>query len=147
MIKYKKGNLLEATEDIIAHGVNCIGGFGSGVAGQIAKKYPEARKHYLEKYVSKDGWELGEIQYSHQADGKIIANCATQFSYLPRGICHADYLAIKQCMENLKYVASPNFTIAIPKIGAGLAGGDWSIIEPILFDIFNDYDITIYTID
>lgn len=35
-------------------------------------------------------------------------------------------------------------TIAIPKIGAGLAGGDWETIRPILEEVFNDYDLTIY---
>lgn len=147
MVHYKKGNLLEATEDIIAHGVNCAGGFGSGVAGQIATKYPTARKYYLEKFRSREGWGLGDVQIIGQTDGKEIANCATQFLYLPRDIKHADYSAIEKCMKRVKLFAqNETQSIAIPRIGAGLAGGNWNIIKLILEDVFNDYDCTVYEV-
>ena len=32
MIEYRKGNLLDVTSGLIAHGVNCQGVMGSGVA-------------------------------------------------------------------------------------------------------------------
>lgn len=144
MIVYKKGDLLNASEDIIAHGCNCQGGFGSGVAGQIAKKYPLAKEGYLLKYAH-EGWVLGDIQWNYQLDGKTIVNCATQESYLPRGIVHASYEAIWKCMLKLKHFAElNNKSIAIPKIGAGLAGGDWNIIEQIIKRVFKDYPITVY---
>ena len=38
-----KGDLLSVTEGVIAHGVNCRGAFGSGVAGAIARKFPWVR--------------------------------------------------------------------------------------------------------
>ena len=51
-------------------------------------------------------------------------------------------------MEKVKrFAKSKNLTIAIPKIGAGLAGGDWDTIEGILKEIFTDYDITIYYLE
>lgn len=144
MIKYKKGDVLEASEDIIAHGCNCSGGFGSGVAAAVTKKYPKARVRYLDKFYD-EGWQLGDVQVVTQWDYKTVANCATQFDYLPRGICHADYSAIAKCMETIKsYAKNSNQSVAIPKIGAGLAGGDWNIILKILEDVFMDYDITVY---
>lgn len=143
MVKYKKGDLLEATEDIIAHGCNCSGGFGSGVAGQIAKKWPDVRAAYLKQHNSY-GWELGSWQIV-DADDKLVINCATQKKYLPRGICHADYDAIREVMGHVKkYASHYNFSVAIPKIGAGLAGGDWNVIEGILNEVFSDYDVTVY---
>jgi O-acetyl-ADP-ribose deacetylase (regulator of RNase III) len=143
MIHYKKGNVLEASEMIIAHGCNCSGGFGSGVAGQIAQKWPEVRAAYMNQHNS-HGWELGFVQYV-DVGSQIIANCGTQLKYLPRGICHADYPAIAKTMQQVKkYAVHNGFSIAIPKIGAGLAGGDWTIIEGILTGIFDDYDITVY---
>ena len=56
MIKIVKGNLLDATEDIIAHQVNCMGVMGSGLAKQIRNKYPEVYanyKDYLKNYKGK----------------------------------------------------------------------------------------------
>jgi O-acetyl-ADP-ribose deacetylase (regulator of RNase III) len=143
MVHYKKGDLLEASEDIVAHGCNCVGGFGSGVAGQIAKTYPKARYYYLDKFDT-EGWKLGDVQYVPQWNGKIIANCATQQDIRPRQVCHADYGAIRSALTTIKQNAMPNQTIAIPKIGAGLAGGDWNIISKILEEVFSDYDVTVY---
>ena len=40
MIKVVKGNLLDATEAIIAHQVNCQRKMNSGVAKAIREKYP-----------------------------------------------------------------------------------------------------------
>lgn len=145
MIIYKKDNLLEATEDIIAHGCNISGGFGSGVAGQIAKQWPFAREAYLKIHRTR-GWSLGEVQTFHVVTPyKIISNCITQKEYLPRGVCHADYNAIRTCMETVKRIGkNSNQSIAIPKIGCGLAGGDWNVVKEILEDVFQDYDVTVY---
>ncbi len=141
MIKYKKGDLLEATENIIAHGCNCSGGFGSGVAGQIAKKWPLI-KDYFHRVKNP---ELGSIQIVEAYNKYTFINCFTQQKFLPRGICHANYNAIKDTMFSVKeYAKEKNQSIAIPKIGAGLAGGDWNIIEGILNEVFNDYDVTVY---
>lgn len=151
MVKYKKGDLLEATEDIICHGVNCVGGFGSGVAGQIAKKWPEVRNHYLARHCD-DDWRLGDVQFVQIDKRKYVANCATQLAYLPRGKQHVDYGAILRCMNEVKAFAwagdrwTMPYSIAIPKIGCGLAGGDWEIVKKILEDVFHDYDCTVYEI-
>lgn len=147
MIIYKKGDLLQADEELIAHGCNCKGGFDSGVAGCIAKKYPEAKGAYLalKNYV---GLRLGQVQFVETDDGKIVANCMTQNNYLPRGACHADYSAIEECMRKVKaHARGYNLRIAIPKIGSKLAGGDWNIIEDILKEVFDNYDVTIYTLE
>ncbi|MCX9024660.1 MAG: macro domain-containing protein [Candidatus Methanoperedens sp.] len=147
MVKYVKGDLFSSRCDVLAHGCNCRGGYGSGVAYAMAKKYPKARESYLEKF-EEDGWKLGEVQFVVTHDGVVIANCATQASYLPRGICHANYPAIRVCMTKVKEFAKVNNkTIAIPKIGAGLAGGDWNIIEGILNEVFDDYDVTVYYLE
>jgi len=147
MVKYKKGDLMRAPEDIIAHGCNCRGVMGSGVAALVRNKYPKAYESYLEKYDD-GGWSLGEVQFVPVVDGKVIANCATQYNYLPRGYCHADYKAIKFSMTLVKeYAQERGLSIAIPKIGAGLAGGDWNVIEKDLKEVFDDYDITVYTLE
>jgi len=146
MVIYKKGDLFESTEDLIAHGCNCKGGFASGVAGMMAEKYPAARSSYMYKHRN-EGWKLGDVDFAHQ-NRKIIANCATQDNFLPRDKCHADYNAIRVCMTKvLEYAKLRNLTIAIPKIGAGLAGGDWNLIETILEDVFKDYDISVYYLE
>jgi O-acetyl-ADP-ribose deacetylase (regulator of RNase III) len=146
MIKYVQGDLFEAPEDLIAHGCNCRNGFGSGVAAAMARKYPKAKAEFHDKF-EEDGWRLGDVQFVQLVakDHKYIANCATQYAYLPRGVKHADYDAIRTCMEKVKeFAKAKSLTIAMPKIGAGLAGGDWTVIEKILEEVFSDYDATVY---
>lgn len=144
MINYIQGSLFDTQNDIIAHGVNCQGVMGSGVAYGIRQSYPKAYTEYLEKF-DQDGWKLGQVQFVQTVSGKTIANCATQYDYLPRNQCHADYAAIALAMTRVKeYAKNAGLSIAIPKIGAGLAGGDWEKVEAILKDVFTDYDITIY---
>lgn len=147
MINYVKGDVLESGAGVVAHGCNCKGGFGSGVAGAVTQKYPYVRANYIDKFMH-DGWTLGEVQLVEIEDNRYIANCATQNNYLPRGVCHADYVAIKTCMEKVKnFAIENNLTVAIPKIGAGLAGGDWNKIEGILNEVFVDHDVSIYTLE
>ena len=147
MITYQKGNIFTVKKGIIAHGCNCVGGFGSGIAGQIAKLYPVVKKEYLIKHFKKE-WKLGDIQSVSINPELTIINCATQYKYYPRNIVHADYPAIKQCFEQIyKLAKENNLEVYIPKIGAGLAGGDWTVIEKIINDIFTDYPITVFTLD
>jgi len=147
MLNLVKGDLFESNADIIAHGCNCKGGFGSGVAYTMAKRYPKAKWYYLDKF-EEDGWNLGDVQFVLQFDGKYVANCATQDNYLPRGVQHADYDAIRKTMTTVKeFAKGRGLSIAIPKIGAGLAGGSWTVIEGILLDVFVDYDATVYYLE
>lgn len=153
MVKYQRGDVLNSGAHIIAHGCNCVGGFGSGVAGQIVKRFPVAAGAYQVKHETM-GWKLGDVQFAAAAEDlsttitKWIANCATQQEYYPRNKVHANYDAIRTCMEKVKKFAMlKNSSIAIPKIGAGLAGGDWIIIEKILEEVFYDYDVTVYVLE
>lgn len=144
MIILKQGDLMQAPEDIIAHGVNCRGVMGSGVARLIKEQYPKAYYAYMDK-ADWEGWRTGEMQVVLAPNGKWIANCATQDAYLPRGVCHADYDGIRDAMETLKsFAKAKGLSIAMPKIGAGLAGGDWNKIQAILAEVFNDYNVTVY---
>ncbi|WP_406590240.1 hypothetical protein [Bacillus atrophaeus] len=46
MIKIVKGNIIDATEDIIVQQVNCKGVMGAGLAKSILKKYPNLKSEY-----------------------------------------------------------------------------------------------------
>jgi len=145
MIIYKKGNLFTSNADVFAHGCNCIGGFGAGIALQFSTKFPASKEAYVKKHQT-IGWKLGEVQLVKEAN-KIIANCATQYGYGKYGNkkIHADYNAIETCFKKLyKYVKENNKSIAIPKIGAGLAGGDWQVISKIIEEIFHDIEIEVW---
>lgn len=158
MITEIQGNIFDTTADVIGHGCNCVGGFGSGIAGQIADIYPHVRKAYWE-YHTNVGWTLSDIQLVGVDDGdRIIANCATQKEYLPRNKQHADYNAIKKVCLKLKDFCQVNGkSLALPRIGCGLAGGIWEPsdfhkqnklyvhhVKEIYEEVFKDFDVKVY---
>lgn len=146
MVKIVKGDLFKGEVDIIAHGCNTKNGFGSGVAGTIALQHPRAKIEYHAKFF-KDGWELGDVQFV-MSNSQTIANCATQNEYYPRNKVHADYYSIRVAMEKVKaFAKAGNFSVGMPRIGCGLAGGDWSIVKDILDEVFSDYDVTVFVQD
>lgn len=153
MIKYIRGNLFDTEAEIIAHGVNCSGGFASGVAGQIAKIYPIAQKEYFRKFKN-GGWTLGECQivdinYSnkHDRDNKInlkyVANVASQQEFGGTKV-HANYPAIRKGLEQVfRFAKCINCRVAMPRIGCGLANGDWKEVQTILVDLVQQYEIDV----
>ena len=134
-IEYRKGNLLDADSPMIAHGCNAQGVMGSGVAKAIRAKWPGAYDVYRQKYLS-FGLDMGEIViYEDKISGKYILNCITQEYYgRQAGKMYVDYNAIKTCILEIDYLCGVHGfdTVAFPKIGAGLGGGDWCIISNII---------------
>jgi len=164
-IKIVKGNIIDALVnqdvDIFAHGVNCKGVFGSGLAGEIARRLPKVRNEYLYKHRS-SGWGLGKTQIvkiqtetldkegSPYSQSSFIMNCATQKDYgrnpqsQPNNM-YCSYEAIRQCMyEYHGYCKEYNLVAGLPYIGCGLAGGDWNIVSKIIEEEFEDMTIIVY---
>lgn len=123
-IIYKRGNLLNTSYKLIAHGCNAQGVMGSGVAKLIKERYPIVFKAYRLKY-QKDGLKLGTILPVYIGNKKWVINCITQEFYGKSfGKVYVSYEAIKQCMLDINKKFSKNYAeIALPMIGAGLGGG------------------------
>lgn len=148
MITYKKGDLLSVTEGIIAHGCNAQGVMGSGVAALVKAKYPAAFEQYVAdlEMLTKDEaymgmsplgyvsfWSPSDLNVSLTADSLLIANCITQNLFGRDGSKFVSYDAIHTCFVALERIAKmTGMTINIPRIGAGLGGGDWSVIEAVI---------------
>lgn len=134
MLKTIRGNLITLAKqgqfDAIAHGCNCFNNMGAGIAKSIKQEFPEA---YEVDYntVKGDKRKLGGYTEVFIPEYDLIVfNLYTQYHY-GMGKANIDYRALAQCMEKLS-IDYPNLIIGMPKIGAGLAGGDWSKIEPII---------------
>lgn len=143
--------LFTTDAQIIAHGVNARGKFASGIAGEIARRYPRVRDAYLFKHA-RSGWRLGDTQFVaafHDSVFPLIANVCTQVDYGYNGQLYVDYDAIKTGVtEVVKYAAGfDGWSVAMPKLGAGLGGADWGKVESIIRDIsfqYSQVEIFIY---
>ena len=146
-MKTAQGDLLkhasEGAFDVIAHGCNCFCTMGAGIAKGIAAQFPPALE--ADRQTAKgDRAKLGTCSFAETvtAHGKLtVVNAYTQFHYWGRGD-KADYAAIRACMRWLAEHYSQS-RIGLPKIGAGLAGGDWPRIEAIMDEELADCDATV----
>lgn len=137
MISYIKfGNIfnLEGVTNY-AHGCNCTGAMGKGIAVQFKEKYP---KMYLEyNKLCKDGqFSLGDIlTYKHE--NEIIFNLGTQKTWRTK----ANIFAIENSLNKMLLYASTNniSKIALPKIGAGLGGLNWDDVKSIIEKVAQKY--------
>lgn len=140
-LKYIDGDIIKLSKDfeVICHGCNCFCNMGTGLAKQIKIKYPEAYKADLTTRKG-DKKKLGSCSY-HDYGGFVVINAYTQYFYGGNKV-NADYNAIRKCMKWIKNTYSGKI-IGLPKIGAGLAKGDWNIIEEIIIEELKDEDVTI----
>ena len=147
MIKYKTGNLFAQTNGIIAHGCNAQGVMGAGVAKLVKHYYPEAHLSYInhiKEYKESRNEPIGTIDLVKVTDRLYIANCITQKFYgRDPNTIYVNYKAISTVFAMLESCVLP---IHIPRIGAGLANGDWEIIEQIINDSAPTSDITCWTL-
>lgn len=158
-IKYVKGDVVEAFKrgeiDILVHGVNCQGKMNSGIAKQIRAEFPQVFKEY-EGYIDWIGFTydendkpdrshfLGDTLNVRIEKFRFIVNAFTQNNYGYEGNKYCSYDAIDKCMKTIKKEAIGNVVIAMPKIGAGLGGGDWKVIEAIINSVFEEREVLVY---
>jgi O-acetyl-ADP-ribose deacetylase (regulator of RNase III) len=133
-----EGDLIQAAKDgrfdVIVHGCNCFCTMGAGIARAMREHFPEA---YEADLSTKKGAreKLGTIsiaQIKRPPVSLYVVNAYTQFDWRGRGV-KVDYDALRRCMVEVK-TRFPGLRIAYPMIGAGLAGGDWTVIEKIIDD-------------
>jgi O-acetyl-ADP-ribose deacetylase (regulator of RNase III) len=136
MLKVVTGNLLNETKGILVHGVNCQGKMGAGIALQIKQHYPYAFNSYL-AFCRGRGYEaqhmLGCVDFVQMSDQLIIANAFIQDTYGPGGRRYVSYDAIDRCFAEVRQQAiRTGLPVKYPRIGAGLAGGNWDVISTII---------------
>lgn len=135
-MKTRSGDLLQLAldgdVDVIVHGCNCQCQMGKGIALSVKRLFPEA--FAADQATAKgDAGKLGTISVAEiHRDGRtfFVVNGYTQFHWRGDGD-KADYEAIAGVMRAVK-ARFPGKRIGYPKIGAGLAGGDWTRIVPII---------------
>ena len=123
---------LDGRFDVIVHGCNCFCTMGAGVARRIRAEFPEA--YAADRSTAPgDRAKLGTISAAHVLRNRrriTIVNAYTQFDWRGKGDV-LDYEALGSAMRAVKQGFGGR-RIGYPMIGAGLAGGDWSRIAPII---------------
>jgi len=134
---------IEGRFDVIVHGCNCFCTMGAGLAKAIRAEFPEAYKADLNTKKG-DASKLGtytKATVDRNGNTITIINAYIQFEYGWVGTM-AQYEAIRNVCIKLKSEFSGK-RFGFPLIGAGLAGGNWKIIEIILCKELQGEDYTV----
>lgn len=139
-MEYKIGNLIAERHqyDVIVHGCNCHHSFGAGIAKTIADEIPAAFEEDLKTGFG-DYTKFGAIGIVPGTP--IIVNAYTQF-YPGKGKYPNDnpelrLKAIRSALTSINNEFKTK-TIGLPRIGAGLAGGNWDEISEMIPTVLKD---------
>jgi O-acetyl-ADP-ribose deacetylase (regulator of RNase III) len=155
-ITYIKGDITQISSPaIIVHGVNCQKVMGSGVAKAIRERWPLVYDSYL-YFLALEQLPLGRIDIVKFDSNLFVINAFTQEHYGRDGRKYVSYDAVESCFKEIEefrqgldrdlndrlndvngideaHFDKPIVTpVYFPRIGAGLGGGNWNIIESII---------------
>ena len=133
------GDLLDVTEGIVAHQVNCHGVLG-GLAATLTEAYPRVLTKYQSLCASVPPETLlGHAQLVISATPEhpalMVANLFGQLLPGP----DTDYLAVRSAVRRLAevclFVGLDDAPLHVPYLmGCGIGGGDWDTYSTILCD-------------
>lgn len=153
-IRYMDGDATapEATGNkIIVHVCNDVGGWGKGFVLALSKRWPEPEAEYRRWFAQAGSLllELGRVQFVNVEPDIWVANLIGQRDIRPRGgVPPVRYEAIRQGLEAVRdFARDKNASIHMPRIGSGLAGGEWEEIGQIVREELADYDLSVTVYD
>jgi O-acetyl-ADP-ribose deacetylase (regulator of RNase III) len=129
---------------VLAHGCNCQGSMGAGIATGFRDRYPAMHAEYrrLCKAAPRQ-FNLGDA-FLWKADAQPwVFNLGTQ-----EGVWHAraSYQAIEAALQMMRQQADREgiTRIAMPRIGAGYGGLSWKKVRAIIESVFADWPGELY---
>ncbi len=173
-IKFIKGDATNPTgkgTKVILHICNDVGGWGEGFVMAISKRWNQPETEYRnwftgeefkqsnivnferlesrDKYSFETKFELGNVQFVKVTEDIWIANMIAQHGIKPDedGIPPIRYSSVSACLDRVRQFAKrQNASVHMPRIGCGLAGGQWSEIEEIIHNtlIAHELETTVY---
>jgi hypothetical protein len=132
----------------IIHICNSVGGWGAGFVLHLSSswKEPEVRYRRWFREGVNGNFELGQTQFVMVEEEPLmfVANMIAQVGYgrrgaekhkalNPPGTPPIRYAALRKCLTQVaEFAIRKQATIHGPRLGSGLAGGNWEVIERIL---------------
>lgn len=121
-----------------AHGVNCTGVMGAGIAKEFRQRYPRMYRLYHLHCVTPslnpgDCWVWREKDQS-----ATIFNLVTQRRTGP----HARYDWLEQALDQMLVKATDIgvASIAMPAIGCGIGGLEWKRVKSVVEEVCGGWD-------
>ena len=118
-----------------AHGCNCAGAMGKGIAVLFKERFPEMYLQY--RKLCKEGkFVPGDVFVYHYADGYVF-NLGTQATWRTKATMENIRQSLVMMMEQALELNV--YSIAMPAIGAGLGGLKWDDVKRVVQEIAAAY--------
>jgi O-acetyl-ADP-ribose deacetylase (regulator of RNase III) len=146
-IRYIKGDATNPIGDgrkYIIHCCNDCGKWGAGFVLALSRKWKSPEREYRKR----PNYRLGDIQVCPVENDITIINMIGQHG-IGRSVDGRPairYSAIRECLKQVFKVARGG-SIHAPRFGAGLAGGDWNIIEALIKEELTENGIPVVIYD
>lgn len=145
-----EGDLMKLTKakkfDFMGHGCNCFAMFAAGIAVAVKTTFPEMQKADKEYSSYTESWEkLGNFSRAKLKGIPTIGiNFYSQYYPGPDFSEEGFILALRK-FAIWKKETSPDelWSIGLPLIGCGIAGGDWKRVKRIIKKELEEFDVTI----
>jgi len=139
-LQYVTGDATDPVADgpvIIAHICNDIGAWGSGFVLAVSARWPAAEEAYRLWHENGPHFELGYTQLVAVSGRIVVANMIAQHGTVTfpagDGLPPIRYKALSGALASVGTAArKAGASVHMPRIGCGLAGGRWDLIEPVI---------------
>lgn len=139
-IIYCRGDLFLSKAHTLAHGCNCDGVMGAGIAKEFKRRFPEMYNQYRERCLNKT-FIPGDYWLCKNTSPWWVLNLATQYS--TKG---ADSELLTKSFQALEasYQQEGIQSVAMPLIATGLGGLTSIEVYGIMSEIFIDSSLPIF---
>jgi O-acetyl-ADP-ribose deacetylase (regulator of RNase III) len=130
--------------EAFAHGCNCQGSMGAGIAVPVKENYPAMYEEYRRRCQAQPReFNPGDVFLWRETGKLAVFNLATQENTWNS---RATYPNIKTTLRRMRKLADEENlrSISMPRIGAGYGGLSWKKCRVIIEQIFNDWDGELY---
>ncbi|MFP4552193.1 MAG: macro domain-containing protein [Spirochaetales bacterium] len=133
---------------VIAHVCNDVGKWGRGFVVALSKRWDEPEAQFRAWYRSGEEFALGKVQFVQVEDELWVANMVGQRDVKAQGgVPPIRYEAVAEALGRVaEFARDRGASVHMPRIGAGLAGGDWDEIARIVRQecVDRGVEVTVY---
>lgn len=136
MIERAEGNILEADAEALVNTVNCVGVMGKGIALQFKQAYPENFRAYQKACKASNVrpgrmfiWPTGLM-----VNPKYVINFPSKRHWKGKSKIEDIEAGLAALIEEVERLGIQS--IAVPPLGCGMGGLDWSKVGPRIVKTF-----------